>query len=300
MRVERCVVTGGAGFIGSHLVDRLIAAEHPVAVIDNLSTGNSSNLNPKAEFHDADIRDPKAIAPLVAGAQWVFHAAAWPRIQPSFDDPVTHEAINVTGAINVLTAARDAGVERFLYFGSSAVYGTPDTFPTGEDAPIRCYNPYALQKYAAEQYCLMLGRRWGIAVVSLRIFNVYGPRSYDPARPNSAYSPVVGVFHHQRTNGQPLTITGTGEQSRDFVHVADVAGAFIETARSTVSDAILNVGSGHTVSINDIAKMMSAERVYVPERPHEAVMTQANIARIRETVGWEPTITLADGLRLLD
>jgi len=300
MSADKCIVTGGAGFIGSHVVDRLIDSGHPVDIIDDLSTGRRDNLNPKAILHEADIRDLDRLRPIFAGARWVFHAAAWPRIQPSFDDPLTHEDINVGGTINCLIAARDAGVQRFLYFGSSAVYGTPDEVPTTETAAIRCYNPYALQKYTAEQYCLILGNQWGVPVVSLRMFNVYGPRSYNLGQPNSAYSPVIGIFHHLRKSGKPLTITGTGRQSRDFVHVYDVARAFLQTAQSTISGEVFNIGSGSSDSINAIAARMSSDHVYIPERPNEALVTHASIAKIKTMIGWTPKLSLDEGLHLLD
>jgi len=300
MSANKCIVTGGAGFIGSHVVDLLIDSGYPVDIIDDLSTGRRDNLNPKAALHEVDVRNLDRLRPLFAGARWVFHGAAWPRIQPSFDDPLTHEDINVGGTINCLIAARDAGVQRFLYFGSSAVYGTPDEVPTTETAAIRCYNPYALQKYTAEQYSLILGGHWGVPVVSLRMFNVYGPRSYNLGQPNSAYSPVIGIFHHLRRSGKPLTITGTGKQSRDFVHVYDVARAYLQTAQSDISGEVFNIGSGTSDSINTIAARMSDNRVYIPERPNEALVTHASIAKIKAMIGWTPKLSLDEGLHLLD
>ncbi|HUU44130.1 MAG TPA: NAD-dependent epimerase/dehydratase family protein [Acidobacteriota bacterium] len=300
MNKPKCLVTGGAGFIASHLVDLLVREGHEVVVVDDLSTGLRENLNPGARFHQTSVLDLEALTPLLAGCRWVFHAAAWPRIQPSFDDPLTHEAINVAGTINCLIAARDAGVRRFVYFGSSAVYGTPDEIPTTENAAIRCYNPYALHKFAGEQYCLILGERWGIPAVSLRMFNVYGARSYNFGQPNSAYSPVIGIFDYLRQQGQPLTITGSGEQSRDFVHVYDVARAFLAAAQSDVAGEVFNVGSGTSDSIKTIASLMSDTHEYIPERPNEARITHADIGKIRRLLGWEPAIGLAEGLTMLD
>jgi UDP-glucose 4-epimerase len=300
MPKKRCIVTGGAGFIASHLVDLLVREGHQVLIIDNLSTGRSENINGGAEFHNVDIRDVPAMSPLFRGCDWVFHGAAWPRIQPSFDDPVTHEAINVVGTINCLIAAREHGISKFLYFGSSAVYGTPDEIPTTENAAIRCYNPYALQKYNGEQYALILGGRWGVPALSLRMFNVYGARSYNEGRPNSAYSPVIGIFHNQQVRGAPLTITGSGQQSRDFVHVHDVARAFLRAAESDAVGEIFNIGSGESYTINSIAELMSQNKSYIPERPNEAAVTHADISKIRSMVGWHPKISLSDGLRLLE
>ncbi len=300
MNAATCLVTGGAGFIGSHLVDALINAGHTVSVYDNLATGKRENVHSSATLHPGDIRDRAALQRAMAGCEWVFHAAALPRIQPSFDEPQDHEDVNVGGTINCLLAARDAGVKRLVYFGSSAVYGTPDEIPTTERAAIRCYNPYALQKFTAEQYCLILGERWGVPAVSLRLFNVFGPRSYNPDSPTSAYSPVIGIFQHLRRQGKPLTITGTGEQSRDFIHVHDVAAAFITAAESSVSGEVFNVGSGESHSINEIAEMMSDQHTYIPERPNEAAVTWADISRIREQLGWRPAISLEQGLQRLD
>lgn len=300
MSNKHCIVTGGAGFIASHLVDYLVGEGHNVRIIDNLSTGRTENINPNAEFHEVDIRDSASLGKLFRGVDWVFHGAAWPRIQPSFDDPIIHEDINVMGAIKCLMASRDSHVSRFLFFGSSAVYGTPDEIPTTENAAIRCYNPYALQKYTAEQYSLILGERWGVPVASLRMFNVYGPRSYNEGRPNSAYSPVIGIFNNQRRKGQPLTITGTGRQSRDFVHVHDVARAFVMAAASSVTGEVFNVGCGESYSINSIAELMSPNRTHIPERPNEAAVTHADISKIQSMIGWKPRISLAEGLNLLD
>lgn len=300
MSAKRCIVTGGAGFIASHVVDLLIHEGHEVLIIDNLSTGRRENINKSAEFHAVDIRDLSALTPLFRGCDWVFHGAAWPRIQPSFDDPLTHDAINVGGTINCLLASREHGIAKFLYFGSSAVYGTPDEIPTTENAAIRCYNPYALQKYTGEQYALILGGHWGVPVVSMRMFNVYGPRSYNEGRPNSAYSPVIGIFHNQRKQGLPLTITGSGRQSRDFVHVHDVARAFLVAAQSPVSGEVFNIGRGESFSINTIAELMSSSRTYIPERPNEAAITHSDISKIRRMVNWEPKLSLSEGLKLLD
>jgi UDP-glucose 4-epimerase len=300
MPANRCIVTGGAGFIASHVVDLLVREGHEVRVIDNLTTGRRENLNPGAEFCEVDIRDQARLSPLFKGCDWVFHGAAWPRIQPSFDDPISHEEINVVGTINCLIAARDHGITRFLYFGSSAVYGTPDEIPTTENAAIRCHNPYALQKYNGEQYALILGERWGVPANSLRMFNVYGSRSFNEGRPNSAYSPVIGIFHNQRNKKMPLTVTGSGQQSRDFVHVHDVARAFLMVAESGVTGEVFNIGLGKSYSINAIADLMSRDKVYIPERPNEAAITHADISKIRKLVDWEPAISLADGLNMLD
>jgi UDP-glucose 4-epimerase len=269
-------------------------------VIDDLSTGRAENLNPEAEFHQFSVCDRHAVKSVIAGCRFVFHGAALPRIQPSFEDPLLHEEVNVGGTINCLEAARDAGGAKFLYFSSSAVYGTAEEIPTSENAPIQCDNPYALQKYAAEQYCLMLGARWGVPAVSLRMFSVYGPRSYIPGNPLSAYSPVIGVFSHQRAGGGPLTITGDGLQARDFVHAYDVARAFLMAAESDVAGEVFNVGVGDTITVKALADLMFPEHTHLPERPAEARITHADIGKIKRMLGWKPEIPVAKGLTLLE
>lgn len=284
----KCLVTGGAGFIGFHLVDFLISEGMEVLIIDDLSTGQKENINPKARYIQEDIRNLEKIEPYFNDVDFVFHLAALPRIQPSFDSPLEHEEVNVIGTINCLLACRGKKIKKFVYSSSSAIYGNPDELPTGENAKINCLNPYALQKYTAEQYCLILGERYGIPTISLRYFNVYGRRSFNPKNPFNAYSSVIGIFENQKKEGKPLTITGDGEQSRDFVHVYDVARANLLTAKSDYKSRVYNIGSGKTYIINQIAKMFNWKYCYIPERKGEARVTWAKIDRAKKELGWWP------------
>lgn len=289
----RAVVTGGAGFIGSHLVELLLQQGWDVVVVDDLSTGDRANLAPGATLLEGSVTDLDCLTRAFVGAEYVFHLAALPRIQPSFEDPVTHEEANVVGTLRCLEAARVGGVRKLVVSSSSACYGTPTELPTTEQAAIAPLSPYAVQKYAAEQHALILGERYHVPVVALRYFNVYGPRSFSPRNPYSAYTSVVGIFEHQRQRGDPLTITGDGQQARDFVHVRDVARANLAAARSSRAGEIYNVGSGAHVSINDLAARFEHPSVHVPAREGEAAITWAEIGKIRAHLGWEPRERLA-------
>ncbi len=299
--MSQAVVTGGLGFIGSHLVDTLIEEGWEVTVLDDQTTGELQRLNPKSTLVNASVTDAKAMKLHLADAEYVFHLAALPRIQPSFEDPVAHDRVNVGGTLNCLEAVKgNRKLKKFVFSASSACYGTPVELPTTETASISCLSPYALQKYAAEQYCMMLGERFDIPVVSLRYFNVYGPRSFNPKNPFNAYSSVLGVFHNQRKAGEELTVTGDGTQSRDFVHVHDVARANRTAALSERRGSIYNVGTGAAVTIRDLAELFGGPMRFVPGRQGEAHATNADITKIRDELGWVPEIDLKTGLELLD
>lgn len=294
----KCLVTGGAGFIGSNLVDFLISNGKEVIIIDDLSTGKKENVNPEATFIQEDIVNLEKIKPLFDDVDFVFHLAALPRIQPSFDDPIEHEEANVIGTINCLLACKGRKrIKKFIFAGSSAIYGNPDELPTSEGAKINCLNPYSLQKYIAEQYCLILGKEYRIPVISLRYFNPYGPRSFNPKNPFNAYSSVIGIFENKRKERKPLTITGNGEQSRDFVHVQDLAKAHLLAAESNYSDKIYNIGFGKSYTVNQIAEMFKADYVYIPERKGEAIITLANINKIKKELNWTPEIKVEDYIK---
>lgn len=297
----RSVVTGGAGFIGSHLVERLLADGAEVTVLDSFTRGRERNLasvaaDRRLRIVKADIRDARAIAPAFEGADQVHHLAALADIVPSITDPMEYFTTNVDGTVNVLQAARAAGVKRFVYIASSTCYGIPDVYPTPETAPIRTEYPYALTKHLGELCALHWGRVYGLPVVSLRLFNVYGPRS----RTGGTYGAVLGVFLAQRLNGRPLTIVGDGTQTRDFTYVTDVVDAMVTVAAHTeVRDEIFNVGSGGTYSVNELAERIGGERVYVPKRPGEPDCTYADIGKIRSRLGWRPKVTFAEGVERL-
>ena len=275
----KCLVTGGAGFIGSHIADLLVSEGMDVLVVDDLSTGSEVALNPKAELATVDIRDPDSLTRHARDVDLFFHAAALPRIQPSFNQPVEHEEVNVIGTIRCLQAVIGTRIRKFVFSSTSALYGNTRRLPTPEDTAPELLNPYALQKYAAEQYCSILGRRFDIPCIALRYFNVYGPRSFNEKNPYNAYTSVVGIFNRQKQAETPLTVTGDGEQSRDFVHVYDVARANLMAALSDRRLSAYNVGSGTSTTINGVARMFSSDVAYLPERPNEARATQAVILR---------------------
>jgi UDP-glucose 4-epimerase len=294
-----CLVTGGAGFIGSHLVDRLLRDGHRVAVIDNFSTGRPDNLkhlagHPKLQVHQADIAELDVIRPLFSGARWVFHVAALADIVPSMQRPLDYHRANVDGTVNCLEAARAAGVQRFVYVASSSCYGIPDIYPTAETAEIRPQYPYALTKYVGECYALHWQQAYRMPVVSLRFFNVYGPRS----RTSGTYGAVFGVFLAQKLAGKPMTVVGDGTQTRDFTYVSDVVEALVTAARSNVSGRIYNVGSGNTYSVNRLVELLEPVGVvHIPKRPGEPDCTFADIGRIRDELGWQPRVPFEEGVR---
>ncbi len=295
------VVTGGGGFIGSHLVDRLLLDGRTVRVLDNFSVGNRRNLeqhkgNKKLDIVEGDVRDRAAVDKAVAGAERVFHLAARADIVPSIVEPDDYFTTNVDGTFNMLQAAKKHGAKRFLYVGSSTCYGIPQVYPTPEDAPIRPQYPYALTKYMGEELVMHWGRVYQLPVLSLRFFNVYGPR----ARTSGTYGAVFGVFLAQMLADKPLTIVGDGNQTRDFTFVSDVVDALVTAAASQLSGQIFNVGSGHPVSINRIVDLLGAKRtVFVPKRPGEPDCTWGDMARIWNALQWQPQVPIEEGVRTM-
>ncbi len=295
---QKVLVTGAAGFIGSHLVDRLLADGHEVVALDNFSTGRPENLqhhaaNSRLVIHRADVSQHEAIAPHFAGVHSVFHLAALADIVPSVQNPLVYHRANVDGTAAVLEAARLASVKRFVYAASSSCYGLPDVFPTPETAAIRPMYPYALTKYLGEQYVLHWQQTYHLPCVSLRLFNVYGPR----ARTRGTYGAVFGVFLAQKLAGRPFTIVGDGTQTRDFTFVTDVVDAFVKAAESNVEGEIFNVGSGGHYSINRLIELLGGERVTVPKRPGEPDCTFADTRKIAAALGWRPQVPFEEGVR---
>lgn len=291
----RYLVTGGAGFIGSHLVDALVADGHEVSVIDNFATGKKENLNPKAKFFEKDIVKLDDIKPLFEGIDGVFHLAALPRIQTAIKDPLPAHHANATGTLNVLSAAKEAGVKRLVYSGSSSVYGTQKEAPFREDMMPNPLNPYAVQKLIGEMYCRNFSELYGFPTVILRYFNVYGPREIL----EGAYATVIGIFRNQLQRGQPMTIVADGnKKTRDFTHVRDVVRANILAMQSSkVGKAeIINIGTGKNYTITQLAEMFNGPINVIPPRPGETVITLADNWRAKELIGWEPTIDLKDGV----
>jgi UDP-glucose 4-epimerase len=295
--LPRTLVTGGAGFIGSHMVERLLNEGHHVTVLDNFSTGRPQNLNhlkdnPNLVVQEVDIANLQAITPLFEGIAWVFHMAALADIVPSIRNPLAYYHSNVTGTLSVLEAARSAKVKRFLYTASSSCYGLPDVFPTPETAAIHPMYPYALTKYLGEQTALHWSQVYGLPVVSLRLFNVYGPRS----RTSGTYGAVFGVFLAQKLGGKPYTVVGDGTQTRDFTFVTDIVDAFITAARSNVSGEIFNVGSGNTYSVNRLVELLGGEITYIPKRPGEPDCTFADTHKIEQLLGWHAQVSFENGV----
>lgn len=296
-RPMRSVVTGGCGFIGSHLAELLLEEGHEVAVIDNLSTGNIGNLNrvcehPKLAVHEIDINETDRLRPILDSADTVFHLAALADIVPSIENPTAYHRANVDGTVSVLEAARSGGVKRLCYAASSSCYGIPDVYPTPESAPLKPQYPYALTKMLGEQCVLHWGQVYGLPVVSLRLFNVFGPR----VRTAGTYGAVFGVFLKQKLSGEPLTIVGDGSQTRDFTFVTDVAEAFAAAARSDLEGVIMNVGSGSTYSINELVSLLDAPTVNIPKRPGEPDCTFADTSCIGAQLGWKPQVSFEDGV----
>lgn len=293
----KVVVTGGAGFIGSHLVDALVEQGFDVHAIDNHAGAiREDRINKSATYHDLDILDTGKIAPIVAGAAYVFHEAALPRVQFSIEHPIETFRVNVDGTVSILKAAHEGGVQRVIYAASSSAYGDQATLPLSEDLPAQPKSPYGLQKYIGELSCRMWSTVYGLQTVSLRYFNVYGPR-FDP---NGAYALVIGKFLAQRAAGEKLTITGDGTQTRDFTHVRDVvqANLLAATSPNVGKGEVINVGAGRNVSVNDIAKMVGGEAVHVEARlePHD---TKADNRRAKELLGWSPSVQVEDGIEEL-
>ena len=282
--MQKVIVTGGAGFIGSNLVDKLIERGIKVTIIDNLSTGKIENVNPKAKLHILDIsRHKNQIEKLMADVDVVFHTAAKARVQPSIKDPITYNEQNVTGTLNILFAAHNAGVKRVIYSASSSAYGNANILPTPENAPTNPLSPYGLQKYVGEQYCKMFSEVYGLDTVSLRYFNVYGNRmSFE-----GAYKLVLAVFTEQMLKNKPLTITNTGEQRRDFTWVEDVVEANILAAEhpNKLNGEVFNIGNGNNMSINEVADIFGGEKQY-GKQVIEPFETLADNTKAKQVLGW--------------
>jgi UDP-glucose 4-epimerase len=297
---QTAVVTGGAGFIGSHMVDLLLAEGYRVRVLDNLSGGRLDNLaqhkgNPKLAV---EVRDVNALTPgdsLFGGADYVFHFAGIGDIVPSIERPLAYLETNVLGTVRALEAARHAGVRKFVYAASSSCYGIADELPTTEHAPIRTEYPYALSKYEGEQAVLHWGRVYHLPVVSIRIFNAYGPRS----RTSGAYGAVFGVFLAQKLAGKPFTVVGDGTQTRDFVFAPDLVRAFLLAAQSSYTGEVFNVGAGQPQSVNRLVELLGGRVVHVPKRPGEPDCTWADTSKIRRCLGWERKVSFAEGVAVM-
>ncbi len=293
----KVVVVGGAGFIGSHLVDALVERGCNTHVIDDLSGGRRENVHTRATLHVVDMRDRTAVRTVVDGSSYVFHLAALPRVQRSIDMPFETNDVNVNGLLSVLIAARDANVKRFVYSGSSSVYGDQEEMPLREDMPFNPKSPYGLQKLIGEQYAKVFSSVYGLPTISLRYFSVYGPRFSTADGP---YMLVLGRFIEQYKKGLPLTVTGDGTQTRDFTHVRDIVRANILAmeAEGLSAHEVFNIGAGRPISVNDLAQIIGGPIEYIPARI-ESKHTYADNTRARELLGWEPTVSLEEGIEEL-
>jgi UDP-glucose 4-epimerase len=295
------VVTGGAGFIGSHMVDLLVRQGHTVRVIDNMYGGRAANLaqhagNPDVTLEEGDIRDLEPDAKLFSGARLVIHFAGIGDIVPSIEKPIDYMATNVQGTVRVLECARAAKVDKLVYAASSSCYGLASV-PTDESHPIRPQYPYALSKYQGEQAAFHWNTVYGLPVNSIRIFNAYGVRS----RTSGAYGAVFGVFLRQKLAGKPFTVVGDGGQTRDFLYVTDVAAAFYAAATTKMTGETWNLGAGKPQAVNRLVELLGGEVVYIPKRPGEPDCTFANIAKIQRDLGWAPKVSFEEGVqRILD
>ena len=292
------VVTGGAGFIGSHMVDLLLAEGHRVHVLDNLAGGRLQNLDHLKNHADlrVDTRDIRAIQPgdsLFADARHVVHFAGIGDIVPSIDRPVDYMSANVLGTVCALEAARAAGVSKFVYAASSTCYGLAQELPTTEYAPIHCEYPYALSKYQGEQAVLHWGGVYRLPVNVIRLFNAYGPRS----RTTGAYGAVFGVFLAQKLKGKPFTVVGDGTQRRDFLYVTDVARAFHLAATTPIVNGVFNLGAGNPQSVNRLVELLGGEKIHLPKRPGEPDCTWADITKIQHELGWKPQVSFEEGVK---
>ena len=288
---SKVIVTGGAGFIGSNLVDALVERDFDVHVIDNLVNGKRENVNKKAKLHVLDITNLKSIEPIFKNAEYVFHLAALPRVQHSIEHPQETNLVNVGGTLNVLTASQKAGAKKVIYSASSSAYGDQIIMPLKENMPASPKSPYGLQKYIGELYCKAWNEIFQLPTVSLRYFNVYGPRN----NAEGAYASVIAKFLKQRANGEPMTITGDGEQTRDFTHVRDVVRANILAMESDKvgKGEVINIGAGQNQSVNRIAELIGGPVVYIPAR-FEPRNTLADNSLAKKLLGWEPQVTIEE------
>ena len=299
---KKAIITGGAGFIGSHLTEALLNKGFEVVIIDNLSTGRKQNIeqflsNPKLTFVEADINDRDSIKKFFKDTDYVFHMAALADIVPSIVNPTEYHKANVDGTLNILEVVREVcpNLKKFLYTASSSCYGIPDNYPTSEGAEIRSEYPYAVTKYLGEEIALSWSKIYKLPVVSLRLFNVYGPKS----RTSGTYGAVFGVFLAQKLANKPFTVVGDGKQTRDFTFVTDVVSAFITAAESDLSGEIFNVGSGNTYSVIKLVELLGGEITYIPKRPGEPDCTYADTSKIRKKLNWNPKVSFEQGVKIL-
>jgi UDP-glucose 4-epimerase len=293
----KVLVTGGAGFIGSHLVEELVRLKFKVVVIDNLSTGNIKNLKSvkkKIKFINYDI-SKILLDKSLGNFDFVFHLAGLSKVVESFKKPKIYYKTNVLGTVNILNLIKNTKIKKFIYAASASCYGKPKNIPTSEKDQIKTLSPYAQTKFKAEQIIMKKAFKEKFPAISLRLFNVYGPRS----TAKSSYSSVISVFYKKKLRNEPFTVVGDGLQTRDFIHVSDVVRAMIKAAQSKVYNQVFNVGTQKTVNINKIAKLFRGKKKYISERKGEIEHSLANINKIKKVLKWKPKISINKGINLL-
>lgn len=296
--MKRAIVTGGCGFIGSHLAEKLINLDYKVIIIDNLSTGRIENISKfknRLKFFKLDIKNKDKIDSLFKKIDIVFHCAALADIVPSIQKPKKYYDSNVTGSLNVVSSCVKHKVKKIIYTASSSCYGISKNTPTSENEKINPEYPYALTKYLGEQIILHWSKVYKLNCISLRLFNVYGPRS----RTSGTYGAMFGTFLTQKLYNKPFTVVGNGKQTRDFTYVSDIVDALIKAAKSKIKFDIMNVGSGETVSVNRIVKLLKGNAVKIPKRPGEPDVTFADIRKIKRNLNWKPKIKIEKGIEYL-
>jgi len=298
VKFKNSVITGGAGFVGSNLVDRLVSIGHKVIVLDNFVSGKKSNLSHHSEKNvkiiKIDISD-KNLDKYFKKADYIFHLAALAEIIPSFKDPNKYFKNNVIGTLNVLKAAKKVKIKKLIYAASSSCYGAPKKFPTSEKDKIDLKHPYAETKFIGEELVMRYASIFKMPNISFRFFNVYGPR----LNVSGQYSAVIGNFLTQTKNRKPLTVVGDGKQTRDFIHVDDLTNAFIQVIKSKSVNKIYNLGSGKRTSINTIAKIFGGKKKFIPIRPGEPKNSVANIKKVKKEINWKPKISIEQGIKNL-
>lgn len=296
---KKAIVTGGAGFIGSHMVELLLSRGYSVVAIDNMSNGQQDNVdifndNPDYNFCKIDLSQ-KFDGAVFEDTTYVFHFAALADIVPSIEQPLNYHDANVTGTIRVLEMCREYEIKKLVYAASSSCYGIPDETPTSENASINPQYPYALTKYIGEQYVMFWNKLYSLPTLSLRFFNVYGTR----ARSNNTYGAVFKIFLSQKLHGLPLTVVGDGEQTRDFTYVTDTVEASLIAAESDIVGEIINIGTGKTQSVNYLAELIGGKVTHISKRPGEPDSTHADISKARKLLKWEPKVSFEEGVKIM-
>ena len=292
----KSLVTGGAGFIGSNLVDQLVQEGHQVIVLDDFSTGRRANLShqrKKVKVIKVDISSKRNLKKYFKGVNYVFHLAGLADIVPSIENPHKYFKANVVGTLNIINAVQNIKIKKFVYAASASCYGVPNKFPTSENEKIKTMYPYSFTKWQAERLVMHWAKIYNLPAISLRFFNAYGPRS----RTSGAYGAVFGVFLAQKLANKPLTIVGSGNQTRDFIHVKDLVSAIIKAAKSKKESKIYNVGSGKEITVNKIAKLIGGKKIHIPKRPGEPDRSIANISKIKRDLRWKPKIKIEEGVK---